>query len=644
MRESRIGMPTRRSAVSSLRTLISALVTVAVVAAVVGCTATATTASSHLVSIPAGELGGSFTTASTGSAEHVLASVGVATVADETSKTPVAAVTGSTGLTFTAAQVRAMTLEAADHGGISGATLDATASLPANYPPFAYLLAAWIKDAKTPGAIQMRKVMGAQNWTDAPTIVFPTIALPLFTADVISSLPAPTSQPSGLGAGSSANAGLTTEAAAVRLGTDADVFTSACSSASGFIQGVLNSVVTALQFSNPGTGGVGGFFKTVWNGAIGLAQQAIQGIVSAISGPVLGAIKTVAGTAAVVAQIVSYLKPWSVKVTADPATVNAGSGGTLTAKVDTGTGGADYPSAVKDCANAIGVTLPALTAANAKGTWDVAGAITTNDATAVTLDDHSASSISFNSDKSDSGATCDSAGQPEKTGTAKITVTRPDTDGLKQLVTSLLTNGLGAVGSVIGPVVSAIVSPMFDLVLGTISSLTDVSGSVTVAVIEPSTGSESGCGDASKASNTPEPTKEPTASCLVGTWRATNVTMTVQQVTLTGLVGATWTFDASGKTLEDYNGASNLNGATYSGIEIATFVLPPASQTSGRLLESAILGSSVEIASHAVPFTPFQNANGVGTPIGTYSCSASALTLNITGEFLQTWSFVRASK
>jgi hypothetical protein len=424
----------------SLRSLVGALVAVAVLAAAVGCASSATTASSHSASIPAGQLGGPFTSTSTASGEHALASAGIATVADEKSKTPVVSVTGSVRLMFTIAQVRAMTLEAADHGGISGAQLDATAPLPANYPPFAYLLAAWVKDAKTPGATLVRTVMGSQAWTDAPTIVFPTIALPLFTADVISSLPAPTGQSSGLGGNSPTASGLATEAAFIYSDADTGVFSSICSSASGFIQGVLNSVITALQFSTPGTGGVGGFFKTVWNGAIGLAQQAIQGLVTAITGPVLNAIKTVAGTAAVIAQIVSYLKPWSVKVIADPASVNAGSGGTLTATVDTGTGGADYPSTVKDCASALGITLPALTAADAKGSWELSGAISTSDDTAVTLDDHSASSISFNSDKSQSGATCDGSGEAVKTGNARITVTRPDTDGLKELATSLLTN------------------------------------------------------------------------------------------------------------------------------------------------------------------------------------------------------------
>jgi hypothetical protein len=200
------------------------------------------------------------------------------------------------------------------------------------------------------------------------------------------------------------------------------------------------------------------------------------------------------------------------------------------------------------------------------------------------------------------------------------------------------------VGSVIGRVVSSIVGPMFQDVISEVTSLTDVSGSATVPVTGPSSGSGSGCDNAGKASSTPEPSKQKTASCLVGAWTATNVTMSVTGgATLSGLAGATWTFDASGKTIEDYNGSADIGGAPYAGIETATFVLPPASQTSGQLLESAVDGGSITIAGHPEPVTTFHNANGVGSAIGTYSCSATALTLKIIGFIPQSWSFVRAA-
>ena len=149
-----------------------------------------------VTAIPAGELGGLFTSASVPSVEHVLAADGIATVADESTSHPIVPIAGGVRMTFTEAQVHAMTLEAADHGGVTGAALDGTTKLPGNYPPFAYLLASWISTSGTPASKEIRSIMGAQKWADAPQLVFPTIALALFAADVIAASPKPSPSPS----------------------------------------------------------------------------------------------------------------------------------------------------------------------------------------------------------------------------------------------------------------------------------------------------------------------------------------------------------------------------------------------------------------------------------------------------------------
>ena len=627
----------------SFRTVIAAAVAVAVAVGLVGCAAATTTAADHTASIPAGQLGGAFTAASTGNAEQVLASAGIATVSDEKATAPIVGVTGTVRLTFTAAQVRGMTLEAADHGGISGATLDSTTNVASNIPPFAYLLAAWVKDAQTPGAMAMRKVMGTQTWTDAPQIVFPTIALSLFTADVVSALPAAADDSSGQG---STGVSAVREAAFIQSGVTTGIFSSVCTTVSGFIENVLNSVFSALQFNNTSTSGIGSFFGTIIQGAVGLARGAIQGLLSVVTAPVLSAIKTIAGTAAVVAQVVSYLKPWSVGVVADPSSVNAGDGGSLTATVDAGLGGADYPSTIKDCASAIGVTLPALSAANAKGVWDLSGAISTSDDTGVTLDDQSKSTISFTSSKSTSGSACVGTDQAERVGTARITVTRPDTDGIKELASSLLTHGLGIAGSIIGPVISLILSPIIDQVLSTVKALTDVSGAVSVTVVEPASQSESGCDNGGSADSTPKPSKSPAAACMVGTWTVTDGELELPSGTLSGMAGAVWTITNEGKLTEDFDGSKPIDVqgtlADYAGTQVETLTLPSASATSGDLLESAELSSTITFGGHALGGQPFHNS--VGTKAGTWSCSGNSMTISSQTSFsTEVFHFARAA-
>ena len=352
-----------------------------------------------------------------------------------------------------------------------------------------------------------------------------------------------------------------------------------------------------------------------------MAQGATQGIITTITAPVLNAIKTVAGAAEVIAQIASYLSPWSVKVTADPSSVPAGSGGTFTAKVDTGTGGTAYPGAVSDCAGALGITLPALTAAGAKATWDHGGPISTDADTSVTLDHQSSSTLAFTSSKP-SGTACNSATSDE-VGTGRITVSRPGVDSLKQLASAILTTGLGVAGGIIGPVVDAILSPIIDSVLSKVDDLTKVSGSATVLI----TGSTSGA-DCDASSSTPEPTHSAeTAACIVGTWKTTNQTLTPPGG-LSGAAGATWTITAQGKVTEDYTGSTSLlegsaDAGNYSGTAVLMITLPSASATSGPWMVKSESGQ-IYLSGHpgTVDFS-----NTTASPAGTWTCAGNSMTL-----------------
>jgi hypothetical protein len=627
--------------------LVSVLIAMSL--AVAGCSASgsghpgpsAPAAGSVRVVPVAGQLGGAFTAASLPAAEQVLAADGVATVADETATTALSPVTGPVRMRFTQAQVRAMALQAADGGGITGATLDAATNLPAHYPPFSYLLAAWVSATNTPAALAMRTLMGHQDWTHAPQVVFPTIALSLFVADVIAASPAPAGSSSG---GSASNSGfeyrtgggaLTVESAAF---LPAGFFSAPCSTVSNFIQGVLGSVFSALQLNAPSGSGVGatvgGFFVGIWNGALSLAQQAIQGLIKAVTGPILNAIKTAAATVAVISQIAAYLNPWSVKVTADPATLDAGGDGAFTGTVDAGPGGTDYPSAITDCAGsgALNITLPPLTAANADATWDLTGPITADAATTVTLDDQGTSTLPVAA--AQPAADSDSCGGSDpgsedtsgSIGVGRITVTRPGVDSLRQLVNAMLTNGLGVAGSVVGPIVQSVLAPMLDGVLGQLAGITRVIGAGTVTVNTPT--------PAASCSSSPTPTAgAQSTACIVGTWTTTDWTNSYLPDER-GLAGVKWTLTSNGAWTGQFDGSTPLSDvggskvATYTGTSTATVQLPDDSTaTSGTWKMTGITGTITGTFSDggvkAYPYSTW----GWAPETGTWSCQGNAMSV-----------------
>jgi hypothetical protein len=192
-------------------------------------------ASAHSVSTkravpPSGQLGGAFAKSSVTSAEKALAQGGIATVSNESSDKALVAVHGPIRMHFTEAQVRSMALQAADGGGITGSTLDSIAALPSDYPPLSYLLASWISGSKSTAAKTVHSIMGNADWKDAPKLVFPTIALPLFVGDVIKASPPPAAADTAV---IQTIPYETSNAPDVEL---AGLTNAPCSSASGFIQ------------------------------------------------------------------------------------------------------------------------------------------------------------------------------------------------------------------------------------------------------------------------------------------------------------------------------------------------------------------------------------------------------------------------
>jgi hypothetical protein len=497
----------------------------------------------------------------------LLAGAGIATVAKVTSTAAVVPVKGRPVMTFTTDQVDAMAAAAGDHAGLLGSVLDAAHPLPAGDPSYSYLLAAWVSKGTSSGAAQVRSLMGPQAWGEAPSIVFPALALPLFTADVVRaagsrsthSVPVGVMQPASL----------------------TGVVTSPCSLVSKFISDVLDTVAADLMLASPSGSGVdvavGSFFVDLWNTAVGLAHLAIKSLLQAVTAPVLKIIESVAAMAAVIAEVVTNITPWTVAVAASPTSVERGSGGTFVAKVSSGLGLGNYPSAVSDCANALKITLPSLTASGTPATWALGGPLIPSSPTAVTLDASGSSTVAYRTLESPVNPSC-SAGStppPPATGSGTITVTRPAINDLKTLVSNLLSTSI----PVAGGVVASILRPLVDEVLGKVDSLSQLTGTGFVTVTTP-TGSGTGSGTG----------KCPPAGgvCMVGAWTAVNVDIsTGGHHGLAGGRGSHWTIYPNGHEVINWAGSRPFSLAgepqfTYAGSSTETVQLPAAGLSAGR--------------------------------------------------------------
>jgi hypothetical protein len=551
---------------------------------------------------------------STASAVDVLAENGIATVANEPATAPLHAVTGSVGIRFTEAQVTSMALGASDHAGVLGSTLDAVAPATKGEPPFSYLLAAWVSSGTSSGAAAVRAVMGTQPWIQAPSLVFPSIALPLFTADAIKAIGVPS------GATKTAQAQADGHPAAGR-GTAVLMgpISAPCSLVSNFIQDVLDSVFNALKLNGPSGSSViakvGSFFVSLWNIAVSFAQQVVTGLVKAVGNAVVGKIALAAAAAASIAEVVSYITPWSAKVAANPASVAlGGNAGSFKALVSSGSS-SDYPTAVKDCAAALNITLPSLTAQGAKATWTLVGPLTATSATAVTLDHQGSSTLQYRTGPSPCGA---SATEVES-GLATVTVTRSAVDTLKTLVNTWLTSLIGQAATYVKPLLQPLVNSM----LSKLDSLTQVSGTGTVILTQP-TGAES---------------SQTSCPCPVGHWVVTN--RTVSLLGVSGGAGAHWALSPDGNAVMDYGGSAPLVNPSdgmklqYTGVETDRVTFPPGTPTTATSgTWTAIVLSSSVIATVTIgtltKTEPVKSVPGT-TAQGNWTCKGNDMTTSYPG-------------
>jgi hypothetical protein len=538
--------------------------------------------------------------------ESLFASEGIITVRSISSAEPVDPVVGAPTMRFTVEQVRAMAAASASGSGLRGSALDAVSPAAAGMLPFAYVLAAWASTGRSRGAAAVRSLMGAEDWSEAPNVVFPVLALPLFTADAIGAAQAMRSRPG------SAISSQRLESERSTLG----VIDSPCSLVSGFIDDVMSTVFDALTVTSPpgATLGasVGRFFVEVWNTGLGYAKTAVSGLLKIVTETVIKQIENMAAAASVIAEVVTNIGPWTATVTPLPSAISLGSGGAFKVHVSSAAGETDYPSAVSDCANRLGFTLPSLNAKRAPAKWTLSTPLEPSSPTSVLLDPAASSTISYTTKlSSPAGGSC-SGPSPGSSGgsdfaVATVTVSRPAVEDIRGLLANLLSTNVPVVGSK----VQKILKPLIDAILKRLDSLTEITGSAKVVIKAPSGGPPT-CG-----------------SCLVGDWTVTKLTFDPGVTIYSGGAGTTVDIAGNGTVVSNFTPGGTLvstdgNTLKFGGSETDHYALPAnTKQLSGSFLASTISAGETITYGGAPPV-----AVAPGSTSGSYECVGGGLILS----------------
>lgn len=216
-----------------------------------------------------------------------------------------------------ASAVDVMQAEVSSGGGLPGADLDEFVPMPADAPPFSYIVAAWLYEESTPRAQTAREWFADEvDWTLARSVWFPRAALLLFVADAMEAsivdfgTPQPQSRP----------VGPQVSLAAVPT---INLPQAPCSAVSKFFGDTINSVFGAIQlppdFLAKGgvLGEISGFLAGLFNTAVQLAKTVVLTVIESLTGPILRAIGAGVAIIGVLSHFSTYLLGVEMNVSTD---------------------------------------------------------------------------------------------------------------------------------------------------------------------------------------------------------------------------------------------------------------------------------------------------------------------------------------
>jgi hypothetical protein len=270
---------------------------------------------------------------------QALARGGVAVTDEVTSQAPVVALSGQpSAMRFTRWQIRNLVAEANAHDGYLGSELDALAAPPPGVPSFSMLVAAWLVRNQGPLANYAAGLMDAPDYKHTAKIVFPSIVVLSFIADIARPSAAAVAKPTAFDLGP-------------YIATPALADGGQCSLVSGWVSSVIANVTAAIQANGSG------WLSQLWNTLVSIAGTAISVTVNAVTQPLLGFVTRIASITATLMQLSSMFKPWTVKLAADPTSqtlAEAPQTGKFDATLDAQP--IPWPAVLKDCVSTLSGT------------------------------------------------------------------------------------------------------------------------------------------------------------------------------------------------------------------------------------------------------------------------------------------------
>jgi hypothetical protein len=301
---------------------------------------------------------------------QLLAASGVAVVDDVEGSAPVVPVTEPRSpLELTVWQVDHLSLDLKSGGNIAGYQLDElgfASGMPADAPPFSYLVAGWITTYGSEGSKRVLDVMGAQDWVHPDRVIFPHLVLLVFLSDLARDAAAAEAEIArpGLLAGP----GGPPRATPIVV----DAARVAQCPLTSWVDNIVSGIFNAIKISTDGAG-IKGVLAGIWNAAVDLAKKALIALAEVLTAPVRAAIKATVGIVGAMSLMASLLAGFEISATQEGAThwahpEQSDQVGKFTIKVSSPLG--DWPGYLLACARDLGFTLPDVNPGGKNISWE----------------------------------------------------------------------------------------------------------------------------------------------------------------------------------------------------------------------------------------------------------------------------------
>jgi hypothetical protein len=283
-----------------------------------------------------------------------LANAGVATYASAQDTTPIDRVTGPTSPEhFLLWQVRNMALEAANGNGLTGADIDKMSALPESLPPFSKMIAVWAKGYTSPAARAAKTLIREPDWQHPQNTMFPTLVLALFIADLTRGT-AKSATPHARGADAGTRVAMTHWSRPVAVIT--------CQGITTTVDDAITGVFDGLR-SLSGNGAFRFIVNVLQLAATVIVNNQVLNLFSFLQKPI--------EIIAIMTQISSLLKAWTVSVVANPNIADAVLGpGSLNFDATADTHRTQVPPAINCALQIIGIDFNALVKSESAVQWD----------------------------------------------------------------------------------------------------------------------------------------------------------------------------------------------------------------------------------------------------------------------------------